>query len=370
AKEKSLTTYPSLVGKMTDKDYPWVTLITAVMTVIFLGAYCAAQLVAGAKIGVQLFDWDFTYFVFGGAAVLVAYCWSGGIRASIWTDAVQAFIIIFSLIVLIVAAVLHIGGIGAIINEVRNFPPEMVNPFQLDFLWVSIGWIVFGITVLGQPHLMVRHMCARTNKDIDRALKIYLAWRMTVLFLACVSGILARIIIPDAGTFDPELSIPQLWQDLLPPVLVGLLIAGLFSATMSSADSMLLSASSALTQHVIPAFRNSYMLARLGTVLVITIVIAISLFAQKGVLALVIIAWGGLASSVGPLMVVQLLGGKPSQKLAVTMMVVGFATAVIWRYGLGWHTTLMELVPGFCAGLLVFGVARVFKKIKPTQQAA
>ena len=167
----------------------------------------------------------------------------------------------------------------------------------------------------------------------------------------------------------PELSIPALWEDLLPPVLVGLLVAGLFSATMSTADSLLLAASSALTQHVFPQRRNSYVFARLGTVFVISLVVTIALLASQNVLSLVVLAWGGMASAVAPLVVLMLLGARPTQRLAVTMMVAGFGVAVYWRHGLGLQAQLMDLVPGMLTGFAIFGVSYLLEKyIKPESQ--
>ena len=356
-------TYSSLVGRLGDKDFPIVTTITAMLTVVFMGTYCSAQLVAGAKIGEALFDWDYTVFVFAGAAVLLAYCWAGGIRASIWTDAVQAIIIMVSLIILVFVAMTEIGGFGALYTQLQAIDPELVNPFQVSFISVFVGWLAFGVGVLGQPQLMVRHMVARSEKDIFVARRIYLGWRWSVLMLATLVGFIARVMIPEIeGGFDAELSIPQLWQDLLPPVLVGLLVAGLFSATMSTADSLLLAASSALTQHVFPQLRNSYVLARLGTVVVIGFIVTIAMLASQNVLSLVVLAWGGMASAVAPLVVLMLLGERPSQRLAVTMMLAGFGVAVYWRHGLGLHAQLMDLVPGMLAGFSIFAISWLLER--------
>ncbi|MCB1720508.1 MAG: hypothetical protein KDI11_01980 [Alphaproteobacteria bacterium] len=165
-------------------------------------------------------------------------------------------------------------------------------------------------------------------------------------------------MIPEIeGGFDPELSIPALWEDLLPPVFVGFMVAGLFSATMSTADSLLLSASSALTQHVFPQLRNSYALARLGTVAVICMIVAIALLASQNVLSLVVLAWGGMASAVAPVVVLMLLGEKLTQRLAVMMMVAGFGVAVYWRHGLGLQAQLMDLVPGMLAGFSIYAIS-------------
>ncbi len=356
AHERQAHTYPSLVGKLGAIDQPVVTVLAAILTVVFLGAYCAAQLVAGAKIGESLFAWDFEYFVVLGALVLLAYCWSGGIRASIWTDAVQAVLILLSLVILIVAALFKIGGLGVMWAQLNAIDPALTNPFQFSHISVIAGWLAFGIAILGQPQLMVRHMVARSDEDLLTARRIYLSWRWTVLLLAVLSGMVARVLIPAADGFDPELSIPLLWQELLPPALVGLLLAGLFAATMSTADSLLLAASSSLTQNLIPKWRNSYVFARLGTVFVIILIVVMSLTAGKGVLSLVILAWAGLGSALTPAIIVQLLGARPSQRLVILMMVCGFSVMAIWRYSLGLHTQLLDLVPGLCAGFIVFAV--------------
>lgn len=368
--ETKAHTYPSLVGKLTGKDHKIVTLITAFLTVVFLGAYCAAQLVAGAKIGASLFEWDYNIFVFVGAFVLLAYCWAGGIRASIWTDAVQAIIIMASLIILVVVAMAEVGGFTSLYEQLKATDPNLINPFQASLISVFIGWLAFVIGVLGQPQLMVRHMVARSAKDLLLARRIYLGWRWSVLLLATLVGFIARVMIPEIeGGFDPELSIPALWEDLLPPVLVGLLVAGLFSATMSTADSLLLAASSAMTQHVFPQLRDSYIRARLGTVIVISLIVTIALLASQNVLSLVVLAWGGMASAVAPLVVLTLLGARPNQRLAVTMMVAGFGVAIYWRHGLGLHAQLMDLVPGMLTGFAIFALSYLLEKvIKPESQ--
>lgn len=364
AHERQAHTYPSLVGKLGHTDHPVVTVIAALLTIIFLGAYCAAQLVAGAKIGESLFDWDYTIFIVLGAVVLLAYCWSGGIRASIWTDAVQAILIFISLLILIIAGLRKIGGLDVMWQELSKIDPALTDPFQMTHIGVIIGWLAFGVAILGQPQLMVRHMVARSDQDLRIARRIYLSWRWAVLLLACLSGMVARVLIPATEGFDPELSIPLLWQDLLPPVLVGLLIAGLFSATMSTADSLLLAASSSLTQHLVTWWRNSYVFARLGTIFVIILIVGIALTASKGVLSLVILAWGGLGAALAPMIIVQLLGARPSQRLVLSMMITGFAVMLVWRYGLALHHIVLDLVPGMGAGFLVFALGYPLERRK------
>lgn len=364
AHKKKIRTYPTLVGAFNKNKQTWVIRLTAILTILFLGAYCAAQLVAGSKVAASLFDIDYNVFVLLGSIVLLVYCWAGGIRASIWTDVVQSIIIICAIALLIVVGVHQLGGVTATYQAIAAVDASIQNPFTYKQIFNFIGWFGFGVGVLGQPQLMIRHMTARGKKDIYQAKKIYLSWRWTVLTLACLTGVLARVILPFDAGFDPELSMPILWQELLPPVLVGFLLAGLFSATMSTADSLLLAASSALTQHIMPHWRNSYFLAKMGTVLITLFIVAIALFANKGVLALVIFAWGGLAAAITPLMVMQLLGRRIPEEISIAMMIAGFMTALIWRYGFGWNHIVMDLVPGICVGFMVYAAAVRAGKIK------
>ena len=361
--ETKAHTYPSLVGKLGDRDFPIVTLLMAIMTVVFMGMYCSAQLVAGAKVGVVLFDWDYKLFIFVGAFVLLAYCWAGGIRASIWTDALQSLIILLSLLVLIVVALDEVDGLGGLYTKLQTIDPALVDPFQTKFIAVFVGWLAFGVGVLAQPQLMIRHMVARDDGCLLTARRIYLGWRWTVLLMATLVGFLARVMIPEGeGAFDAELSIPALWADLLPPVFVGFLVAGLFSATMSTADSLLLASSSAMTQHIFPQLRNSYALARIGTVVVIGLVLMIALFAGDNVLSLVVLSWGWMASSVAPLVIVTLLGARPGQRLAITMMASGFGMTLFWRYGVEMNGMLMDLVPGMATGFAIFALSSLMEK--------
>ena len=354
AHEKNAHTYPSLIGKFQESPFPRVTMLASLLSIFFMGIFCAAQIMAGAKIGETLFGWDFNWFVFLGAAVLMAYCWAGGIRASIWTDALQALIILLSLIVLIVTGLDHLGGFGAMWSALSERDAALTDLWQLDLWTVCLGWLCVGIGILGQPQLMVRHMVARCENNLIAARRIYVGWRVVVLTLAVISGMIARVMLPETEGFDPELSVPQLWAELLSPALVGLLIAGLFSSTMSTADSLLLSCSSALTQHVIPKWRDSYAYARLGTLLVIVFVVIVALTASKGVLSLVVVAWSGMAAALVPMIVVQLLGAKLNETQAVLMMLIGFGVAMAWRYGFGLDKELMELVPGMVAGFAVY----------------
>jgi sodium/proline symporter len=157
---------------------------------------------------------------------------------------------------------------------------------------------------------------------------------------------------------------PTLAMELLPPVLVGLVLAGLFAATMSTADSQVLSCSAALTQDIAPHPERGHFYTKLGTIFVTAIVLAVAMTGSS-VFGLVVMAWSGLAASLGPLLVVRAMGGAPNTATAVSMMVGGFAAALGWRYGLGYGVGLNEALPGMLAGFAVYLVGEALNRRSP-----
>ncbi len=160
-----------------------------------------------------------------------------------------------------------------------------------------VGWIVAGVGVVGQPHVMVRAMAIDAAEHIPTARRVYLVW-YSLFSATCITvGLLARVVLPYSPTRDPELALPLLASELLPPLLVGLVLAGLFAATMSTADSQILSCSAALSQDLFPRWRDSYWIAKAGTLAVTLLVLIIALAGSASVFALVVLAWSALASA-------------------------------------------------------------------------
>jgi Na+/proline symporter len=161
--------------------------------------------------------------------------------------------------------------------------------------------------------------------------------------------------------FDPELALPLLSQQLLPQVLVGVILAGLFAATMSTADSQILSCSAALTEDMQLLKGESVWKNKLATIIVTVVALIIALFGYKNVFQLVVLSAGSLASGFGPIVLVLAAGGKPSHTTMMAMMVGGIASMLIWHYA-GLHAIAYEVMPGLLGGLLVFGAIRLFRK--------
>lgn len=333
------------------------------IALLFMLAYASAQLVAGGKALHVLLEWPSWSGAVMGAVLVMAYCFSGGIRASIWTDAAQSVVMIFAMGLLLVVATSSLGGVGAAITQMNEvpgfmdwFPKDMAVPGFLGGLLFAVGWGFAGLSVIGQPHIMVRFMTLNDGAKMNQARLWYYLWFTVFYSMATGVGMLSRIYLSDTGSFDAELALPTMALQIMPPAVVGVILAGIFAATISTADSLIISCSSALTHDLLPHKIENTMLLKAGTASITLIALLWALLNEQSVFNLVIMAWSGLASAFAPLLIVLAIGGKPSAKASILAITTGLSVAILWRY-LGWHNALYEGMPGILAGLMVLSTS-------------
>ncbi len=326
------------------------------LSLLFLLAYAAAQLVAGSKALHVLFGWPQSAGAIIGAVMVVAYCLAGGIRASIWTDAAQSIVMIVAMALLLASALAHLGGIESTYSAMQAipeftywFPSDLLFPGLAGALLFVLGWMFAGLSVIGQPHVMVRFMTLDSAGNMQRARIWYYLWYTSFYFLATAVGLVARIFLHETAAFDAELALPTMALELLPPVLVGLVLAGIFAATMSTADSLVLSCSAALTHDLWPQNIESTGLIKLSTFAVTALALGLALSNNQSVFSLVILSWSSLASAFAPLLMALCLGRNPGRGITLLAMFAGLTTALFWRW-MGWHIHVYEGLPGILLG--------------------
>jgi len=363
-KQKSLSFSESL-AKWQGKHAVLVQWIAGFITVIFLGTYAGAQLKAGSKALHVLFGWDMSIGAIIGAILVVLYCFSGGIRASIWTDAAQSFVMIVAMALLFGTGIHTMGGLALTHEAWANIADYLsFFPTQLPFgpIWGPIifilGWLFAGYAVSGQPHIMVRYMTMDSSKNMGRVRVYYYLWFMAFYALTVGVGMVARLLVTAQANFDAELALPTMAMMLLPAALVGLVLAGLFAATMSTADSQILSCTAAITRDLFPNKKFTLSSTKITTLLVAGIALCIALVAPQNVFQLVLIAWSGLGSAFSPLITVLSFRRPVADKTAIIMMVTGLVTVVLWRH-FGLNAFIYEVFPGIVSGFIVYGVMTV-----------
>lgn len=263
---------------------------------MFLGTYAAAQLKAGSKALYVLFGWDYSVGAIIGSIIVVTYCLAGGIRASIWTDATQSIVMVLALLLLFMGGVEKTGGLSETYQQLTSVSPNYMALFAENSRWAGpvgpllfvLGWLFAGFGVVGQPHLMVRFMAMDDPRYMVRTRVYYYSWYIFFYSLTIGVGLLSRILMPDATGFDNELALPLMAQQLFSLIMIGLVLAGLFAATMSTADSQILSCTAAITRDLSLHRLHGYWTTKFITFLVTAIALSIALMAHANVFYLVV----------------------------------------------------------------------------------
>lgn len=363
AEKREALSYGDVLSGWSGKDMPYVRYLAVILVLMFLGTYAAAQFAAGSKVLHVLFDWPKSIGAIIGAAIVLGYCWVGGLRASIWTDAAQSVVMLIGMILMAALTVHSVGGVQAFITHLDGIAPDYLSLFPQDFVFGSwagpvlfiMGWAFGGWGIVGQPHIIIRVLTLRSPDSLRSYRAVYYSFWSFMLFLGLIAGCAARLLIPEIQNFDSELALPMLAKELLPEILVGFVLAALFAATMSTADSQILSCSAALTNDL-RITRGRYWLTKAGTVVITVIALSITLFGSDNIFQLVLVAWSALASAFAPLITVYAFGAKPSQKTAVFMIVAGLLGMWLWRAA-GLQDDVYEAMPGMLAGFAVFAIA-------------
>ena len=190
----------------------------AVLTFFFLAGYAAAQLQAGSTALHALFGWDARVGAVLGAVIVVLYSFAGGLRASIWTDAAQSFVMLFAMVALLVACALALPPselFAALHTEDPSLVQWMPSELAFGFPLYLLGFVFGGLGVLGQPHILVRTMSLDDPRSIPKARAIYFAWFVPFSVAAVLVGLYARVLpleLVTEGTTVPigELAMPAL----------------------------------------------------------------------------------------------------------------------------------------------------------------
>lgn len=364
--------FQAVVAKWAGSDFALWRRIAALISLIFLGAYAAAQIAAGGKALQGVLGWSPEMGAIIAAVLILAYSATGGIRASIWTDAAQSLVMMVAMTLLLVVAIVQLGGPGEAIDQMAAipgflnlFPTDLLFPGALGLALFVLGWMFAGLSVIGQPHIMIRFMALEKPSDMGAARAWYYSYFTAFYGLATGVGLLSRLYLPDLAALDPELALPTMSVQLLPPILVGLMLAGVFAATMSTADSLVLACSAAITHDLSPAKLERPWMMKIATAGVTVLALMFALSGSQSVFSLVILAWSTLACAFGPLIALLALRRRLPQPFAIALMIAGVGIALLWRQ-MGWQDMVYEGLPGMLIPFLIgLPLSRSMESVSP-----
>jgi len=356
ANERGLRSLSSLVSEATGSPE---AKLAAILSILFLSVYAAAQLTSGGKALYVMLGWSEAIGILIGFVLVVAYCYAGGIRASIWTDAAQSSVMIIGSTLLCWVALGEIGGFSGLHSglEAQNANLTSIVPADLGFgvtLW-AFAFFLGGLSVAGQPQVVTRVMTLGSDKDRKTAMLWFFAWQTPFLLIMTIIGLSSRVVFTGSD-FDPELGLPMLAMETLGPFWVGLILASIFAATMSTADSQVLACTAAFTDDVMPEISQDHKKTKAVTLGVAAFATAISIFGLyvpggDSVFSLVVLAVYGLGSIFVPILIIRWAEYEPDTTHTIAMMVAALTGVIAWRL-MGLNDEVFESIPGMGAAFL------------------
>jgi sodium/proline symporter len=372
-----------------------LSVIAAVLLILFFSIYAGAQFVAFGK----LFDYVvgthryYALMVLIGAAIVFIYTLLGGFLGESFADLVQALLMISAIILVFAFGVYHVGGVSQVAENLRSFPrfmdifgiatPVMENGVQAvsggrgvfgpgaDYSFLNIvSCLAWGLGYFGMPQVLLRFMAIKQPSKLRQARAIGVTWCFISLFAAVGIGLLGRAWQPGLLTTagDAETIFLRMAVTFFPPLLAGLVLSGILGASMSSCDSYMLITSSSLANDLMKGWLKKDLsdkavlwLARASILLVTLFGLFVALTGADSIFRIVSYAWAGLGAAFGPLILFSLFWKRTTLAGAAAGMISGGVTVVLWKNvisKLGGPFTVYELLPAFIISCLaIFAVS-------------
>jgi sodium/proline symporter len=337
--------------------------VGVVVTLSMTAFYTAAQLTASGKAFDSFLGTGYGVGVVIGAAIILFYTTVGGFKAVAYSDLLQGVLMFLCLLLLPVVGIAAAGGWGQMTATLAAENPALLEPMGglgMGMVgWASVlGFVGIGIAFLGSPQLLTRFISARDRTQITSASWIAVVCIIVFDVGAVLAGMAGRALFP--GLADPETIYPMMATGLFPAVFTGLFLVIVLAAMMSTVDSLLILASSAVVRDIVQqVFRPDTperLLSRYGKLTTVVLgcgALALALTEPRVIFWFVLFAWSGLACAFTPVVLCGLFWPRTTRAGAVAGMVVGFSVTVGWV--LFFKTDfydLYEMIPGFLAGLL------------------
>jgi sodium/proline symporter len=367
-------------------------ILSASTLVIFVVIYVASQMDVTGIAFESMLNIDYRIGALVGFGIVLTYIFVGGFVAAVWSDMFQGILMFIGLVLLPIVvwfSMDHGAGVTAGLNAIDPTLTQIMG--RSDDGWMNVftmlGFSMIGLGFLGSPQVYVRFMSIESEKEIDKGKWVAMIFTLLTDAAAVTIGILARIYFTEAGQ-DPEVILGNggenvlslITNEFLPTILVAIFIAIVLSAIMSTIDSLLILASSAVTRDFYqkifrPDLKDEDLtkFSRLVTVAMALVALGIAillynLYPDRQVFWIMIFGWSGIAATFCPVIILSLFWKDYNEKGAIASMITGFLSVIFFKFvvidldGIGpYFEKLDVLAPSFALAMLVgFIVSKLF----------
>lgn len=364
--------------------------ISSVVIVIFFLVYTASAFASGGKLFSSVFGCSYHLSLTISALIILGYTFMGGFMAVCVTDFVQGMLMVVALVTVPVVAYIIMGGdvatgLAQTGVDAANFLNVMKNGDNNFTAVEIISQLAWGLGYCGMPHILVRFMAVKNQKELNKSKGIAIIWVIISLVMAVVIGVIGRAylyptVLGTDGSSTETVFIDMITrlftQDLRLPIIAGLFLCGILAAIMSTADSQLLVTASSMSEDIYKGILkrnasedNVMKMSRYTVLAVAVIAYLIAWDPNSSIMGLVSNAWAGLGSAFGPTVVMSLFWRRCNLQGAVAGIISGGLTVIIWDYiplvggqTLGTVTGLYSLAIGFLISIVLIIIVSLCTK--------
>ncbi len=385
AANDSITVPQYLSNRFASKS-PVLQITSAIIFLVFFTVYVASSFVAGTSVFTTVFEGlseQTAMIIF--AAIILIYTFLGGFKAVCWTDFFQGLLMLVALISVPIAIYLFVDMDKSALAQIYTYTDAngavvncafTSNFFSADWKEIVSG-LAWGLGYFGMPHILVRFMSIKDSKMVKKSATIAIVWVVVALVAVIIMSYFGRMIVAEELLANGKQSLIfiVLARRLFPAFIAGLLLAAIIAASMSTADSQLLVASSSFTSDIYkPVIRKNASekeVLWVGRLIVLIVaIVAYFIASSKGsgaqaIMNMVENAWAGFGSAFGPVIILSLFWKRFTYKGAVAGVIGGAVVDVLWLLFMS-HTGIYEIIPGFIVGTILAVIVTLIDK-KPSE---
>ena len=385
-------TLPDFFAKRFGDKKSIITLVSALMIIIFFVPYVASGFSACGKLFATLFGMDYFLAMILSAIVIILYCTFGGFLAASTTDFVQSIIMTIALLVVLGFGEGVVGGFGKVFDNVKSLPGflDLFKGFNVatsetgSYGALSVAsTLAWGLGYFGMPHILLRFMAIEDDSKLKLSRRVASVWVVISMGIAVLIGVVGYSLM-QAGilpTYESASAGETIIVDIarfiskygfIPALVGGIILSGILASTMSTADSQLLAAASSVSQNLVQdtfkvklSEKKSMLLARLTVIVISIIAIFIAADPNSSVFRVVSFAWAGFGAVFGPAMLCALFWKRANKSGIIAGMAGGGIMVFLWKFviaKLGGVFAIYELLPSFIISLALIIIVSLATK--------